>query len=66
MNEPLEADITISGQPLTKAQSMTVRVALQIAYMTIKDQGPGISEEINAGYLRAIKQINKLIAKTAR
>jgi len=60
-----EADMTISGVPLTFAQSMTVRVALQSFAMTlaefVKDQ-PGGTEQ---AYLDRIKELNELIAKTA-
>jgi len=62
-----EADITINGQPLTEAQSMTVRVALQCLTLQLADMPATMSSDTNIrdGYFLAIFQINDLIAKTA-
>jgi hypothetical protein len=67
ITKPREADITISGQRLTEAQSMTVRVALQAFAMTLQE---GLGEDetgkrIADGYLRCIDEINQLIMRTA-
>ena len=62
-----EPDITINGQPLTEAQSMTVRVALQCFILQISDIPAAIDDEakIRDLYFHAICQINTLMAKTA-
>jgi hypothetical protein len=62
-----EADITINGQPLTEAQSMTVRVALQCFALNITDIPAAVDPDtrIRDLYFHAICQINTLMAKTA-
>ncbi len=61
-----EADMTISGVPLTTAQSLTVRVAIQSFAMTLAEfvkTNPGGVEQ---NYLDRIRELNVLIAKTAK
>ena len=59
-----ESIITINGATLTEAQSMTVRVALQIYAMELQGNGLGSDETgqtIAEGYLRCIGEINQLL-----
>lgn len=62
-----EADMTISGTPLTEAQSMVMRVALQNFTMFLIDKGLGAKgEPLKANYLARIRELNALMAETAR
>lgn len=63
--ELVEPDIEINGISLSFAQSMTVRVALQSFGMSLQENGLGTDLagiQISQNYLRAIKQINEIIA----
>lgn len=65
--DPLEADVVIEGQTLTRAESMTLRVAVTAFLMTLQDEGLGDDENgkaISEGYQRACKTIlNKMILR---
>lgn len=64
-----EADITISGQPLTEAQSMTVRVALGSFMLGLKEDGLGddaTGQAIAEGYKQRLAEIITLIKLTAK
>lgn len=66
MKEHKEADITISGQRLTEAQSMTIRVAIGDFAIFCRDNAKGDEDsEIFRLYLERIKEIEALISKTA-
>lgn len=59
-----EPAITINGVPLTVAQSMTVRVALQNFAMELNENGLGsdkMGKSISRGYLNQIGAINQII-----
>jgi len=61
-----EADMTISGVPLTTAQSLTVRLALQqyagfLSGLPIEEKGT-----VEMSYLARIQEINDLISRTCR
>lgn len=62
-----EAAIVISGVELTKAQSMTVRCALEAFASDLDSRGLGNDERgkaMTAGYLASIDEIRALIFKT--
>lgn len=64
-----EADIKISGTPLTFGESMTVRVAVQNFAASLADDGLGddkLGKDLCEGYLKNIRRINELISKTAK
>lgn len=66
--ETREADMTISGVALTVGESMTVRCAVQEFAMTLAD---GLGNDAHGKvmtkhYLEAIRNINRLIARTAK
>ena len=63
-----EADITISGIPLTFAQSMTLRVAIGQFLLTLSDEGFGkeLGTELRDNYVARGREIESLIMKTAR
>lgn len=59
-----ESIITVNGTTLTEAQSMTVRVAVQ-NFASLCQEGLGDDEHGKAmtrGYLKAIREINALLA----
>lgn len=60
-----EADIEISGHKLSEGQSMTLRVALQIFAITLQD-GEDKATQLTQNYLARIREMNELIALTAR
>lgn len=66
----VEARITVNGQPLTTAQSMTIRVALSLFLMDMNNEsalgGDATGEDIRQGYLAAGREIMKLIAEVRR
>lgn len=58
------AEITINGKPLTKAQSMTVHVAIQSFSIDLQRTGLGDDEHgkaMTAAYLERISEINQLL-----
>ena len=61
----VEARITINGQPLTTAQSMTIRVALSLFLMDMNNEsalgGDATGEDIRQNYLARGREIFKLI-----
>ena len=57
---PPEATVTIDGTTLTPAQSMTVRVALEVLAMSLTEGGEPDPDSIDAGYLRCIREIRNL------
>lgn len=58
-----EAEMTISGVPLTTGQSMTVRVALELFAMDIKNWSKDESDcALHREYSLAINEIRKLIS----
>lgn len=59
-----EADIVISGQQLTFAQSMTVRVAIESFAGEIYDNSD--YGDIGELYLKRIKEIRALILQTVK
>ena len=64
-----EAEISISGTPLTFGESMTVRVAVQSFASVLAEDGLGkdkLGKDICEGYLKNIRHINELISKTAK
>jgi hypothetical protein len=64
-----EATITIDGEPLTLAQSMTLRVALASFLMDIEAHGLGedkIGKEIAEGYLRNGRVVATLIGNSIK
>jgi len=61
-----ESDITINGVPLTNAQAMTVRVAIENFASDLREDGLGKDEvgvAICQGYLARIDEIRRLIFK---
>lgn len=62
-----EADITINGQHLTDAESMTLRVALQNFLMELDENGLGedqIGKALKSGYVNAGRSINEKLRAT--
>lgn len=65
--KPKEATIVINGIELTKAQAITVRVALENYADELRTDGLGEDEggrAICAGYLLAIKGIREALYRT--
>lgn len=63
-----EARITINGHTLTEAQSMTIRVAIEIAALDISRNGLGndqIGKDIAAAYLARINEIRGFVLEKA-
>lgn len=60
---PSEAAISIDGHSLTTAQSMTVRVALEVFAMTLTEHGDPEAGSTEHGYLRCIREIRALRSK---
>jgi hypothetical protein len=61
-----EPKIIINGVPLTEAQAMTLRVALQAFSIDLKTVGLGddaIGRSIAAGYRARIGEINEIMMK---
>ena len=56
-----EATIVINGQPLTFAEAMTFRVALQsyMIWLSDPDNGDNIGRRLAAAYLDAARSINE-------
>jgi len=64
-----EAQISISGTPLTFGESMTVRVAVQNFACYIAGGGLGrdrLAKNLCEDHLKKIRRINELISKTAK
>jgi hypothetical protein len=64
MTDQTEPAITINGTPLTTAQAMTMRVALETFAMDLRDHGLGDDEHgttMTHGYLAAIRVIRELM-----
>jgi hypothetical protein len=58
----VEADITVNGQKLTFAQSMTVRVALQTFAQTLEQVGDMMGQT-GVNYWDRIEEINALLMR---
>lgn len=58
-----EASITIEGVALDYPQSMTVRVALEIFAMTLREQH---DDRTSRGYLQRIAELRALIGRGAK
>lgn len=62
-----EASISIEGTPLSFAQSMTVRVGLEIFAMTLTEQLTVEGDDPTAkGYLSRLAELRALIGRGAR
>jgi len=59
-----EADITISGQPLTQSQSLTLRVACNCFRSFLDDEGLGNERNIEKAYQSRLDEIMQLLRKT--
>lgn len=61
-NMPTEPAITINGHALTKAEAMTLRVALQSFLMDLNEHELGNDEHgraMKAGYMASARSINQ-------
>ena len=66
MTDNREADIVISGVPLTGAQSMMVRVAVSNLLMQCSDFLGERESAIFRAYLERGQEVSELIMRTAR